>query len=258
MKNQFGSVFFVLFVCSEKLFWVSVSSSLHSSLLWLCVHLCHLWIFVWSVTTATTQKTTQKNNVSACARVRLATAWWNRSVCGTEPKNNAQLECASKWLATHITLPNTHTHSEKERETHTQHFLLLTRNTVAAVFHLNEFLNLFVPSPLAAASWWKTETEGVGCQINWCVRRERGQNGVIKRKAFLPSHTDAHRQQEKTERGGSASQTWLPQKSSPVHSLFFTQPSRAALPLGWLCIKNCLSALFFSLARLINWQKKKI
>lgn len=69
-----------------------------------------------------TQKKNKKKNVSVCAGVRLATAWWNRSVCGTEPTNNAQLECASNWLATHITLPKTHTHThtlrERERNTH--------------------------------------------------------------------------------------------------------------------------------------------
>lgn len=173
------------------------------------------------------------NKKSLCAGVRLATAYeTSLFVAPSQWATLSKTVQATGWLP--ISHSQIRTHTKKETETHMLHFLFHTRNTVAAVFHLNEFLNLFVPSPLAAASWWKMETEGAGCQVNWCVRRERGQNGVIKRKAFPPSHslTYTHTGSRKRQRErGSGFQTWLQQKSSLVHSLFFTQPSRAALPL---------------------------
>lgn len=61
------------------------------------------------------------------------------------------LASESPLFMAHIQRKREHT----DRETHT-HFLLFTRRTAPAVFHLNEFLSSFLPSPLAAALWWKT------------------------------------------------------------------------------------------------------
>lgn len=106
------------------------------------------------------------------------------------------------------------------KSTHTHILSSSQENTVAAVFHLNEFLNLFAPSPLAAAfavedrKWRRRLPNRLMCQegegTKWSDKKE------TKREEKL--------------RNGFGFQTWLPQKSSLVHSLFFTQSSGAALP----------------------------
>lgn len=210
--------------CRGGMFWVS--SLLHSSLsltlyaflspLNLCL-VCH------------NNNNSKKNKAWLCAGVRLATAC--ETVCLWHRANERRLGrmCEQTgWLPVSHSQIHTHRERERERETHTQHFLLLTRNTVEAVFHLNEFLNLFVPSPLAAASWWKSETEGAGCQINWCVRRERGQNGVIKRKALPPSHTLSHTQAAGKDRGA----IWLPNLTS-------TEVISGAFPILYSTVQSC-------------------
>lgn len=102
-------------------------------------------------------------------------------------------------------------------------------------------MNFWTCSALAAASWWKTETEGAGCQINWCVRRERGQNGVIK--ANHPTHTHSHTHLNTKQKKMRVERFWFPNLTcAEILGGAFTQLLCFS---GRLCPKTSLNAPFF-------------
>lgn len=228
--------------------WWCPACSIHL-LCWLGVHFCHLRIFVWSVTTAEKKKRKKKRcqcELVSGWRLPVSVCLWHRA------NEQHSVRMWSNWLATHITLSNTHTHICRQRGKHTRSTSSSQEIQWWLFFILMNFWTCSFP-----LRWWKMETEGVACQINWCVRRERGQNGVIKRKALPPSHAHTHRQQEKTERGG----IWFlnltfTEVISGAFTILHSTVQSCSASTGGFVLKNSVSALFFSLARLINWQKK--
>lgn len=140
-------------------------------------------------------------------------------------------------LKTH-TCAHTHTHTEQKEEASTQkqHFLLLTRNTVAAVFHLNEFLKP-LRSPLLRGERRKSAKKKYSRLPNqlMCQEGERTKWSDKKKSGASLAYSSQGKGQTDREKGGF--QTSLAQKSSLVHSSL-NRPELFCLR-GWLCIKDC-------------------
>lgn len=141
------------------------------------------------------------------------------------------------------TLKHTHTHMQTERETHTQHFLL-TRNTVVAVFHLNEFLNLFVPSPLVKDGNRRRRLP------NQLMCQEGERTKWRDKKKSAPSLARSHTQAagKDGERGDLVSK--LDFHRSHLWCIHYSSLNRPELLClyGWLCIKKLCECTVFLLS----------
>ena len=204
--------------------------------------------FLFGLSQQQKRKKKRKKKVSVWAGVQLETACESRlfgapSQWTTLSKNVKQLAGYPYHTLKH-THTHTHTHICRQRGKHTRSTSSTQEIQWWLFFILMNFWTCSFP-----LRWWKMETEGVACQINWCVRRERGQNGVIKRKALPPSHTHTHRQQEKTERGG----IWFlnltfTEVISGAFTILHSTVQSCSASTGGFVLKNSVSALFFSLA----------